>query len=84
MGQIVAVDHEVAIRWGILSGRPEQQGRPLSVLDGLLAATALVAGCTLVTCNTPYLHSRFDLPQVSRLADEDHLVAKGEKEIVAP
>jgi predicted nucleic acid-binding protein len=57
MGRIVAVDHEVAVRWGTLSGTAERQGRPLPVLDGLLAATALVAGCTLVTRNTPHVEA---------------------------
>ena len=57
LGRILVIDHEVAIRWGTLSGRAEQQGRPLPVLDGLLAATALVAGCILVTRNTPHVEA---------------------------
>ena len=57
LGRIVAVDQEVALRWGTLSGTAEQQGRPLPVLDGLLAATALVAGCTLVTRNIPHVEA---------------------------
>ena len=57
LGRMLVVDYEVAIRWGTLSGRAEQQGRPLPVLDGLLAATALVARCTLVTRNTPHVEA---------------------------
>ena len=56
-GRLLAVDAEVAVRWGTISGRAEQQGRPVPVLDGLLAATALVAGLTLVTRNTPHMHA---------------------------
>jgi predicted nucleic acid-binding protein len=56
-GRILAVDQEVAVRWGMISGKAEQQGQPVPVLDGLLAATALVAGLTLVTRNTPHMQA---------------------------
>jgi hypothetical protein len=45
---IVPVDAEIADRWGWLNV-PER----LPVIDGLLAATALVRDWTLVTRNTP-------------------------------
>lgn len=44
--RVVPVDARVADRWGVL-GVPD----PLPVIDGLLAATALVHGLTLVTRN---------------------------------
>jgi toxin FitB len=56
-GRILAVDLEVAMRWGAITATAEQQGRPVPVLDGLLAATALVAGLTLVTRNTPHMQA---------------------------
>jgi predicted nucleic acid-binding protein len=56
-GRILPVDHEVAMRWGLISGTAEHHGRPVPVLDGLLAATALVAGCTLVTRNTLHMEA---------------------------
>ena len=56
-GRILVVDQEVALRWGVISATAEQQGRPVPVLDGLLAATALVAGLTLVTRNTPHMEA---------------------------
>jgi predicted nucleic acid-binding protein len=45
--RILPVDQRVAEEWGRLAAR-----RTLSVVDGLLAATALVHGLTLVTRNT--------------------------------
>jgi predicted nucleic acid-binding protein len=47
-GRILPVDQEVATRWGIMTGEAERAGHPIPVLDGLLAATAAVAGLTLV------------------------------------
>ena len=46
-GRILPVDEAVAARWGVLNV-PD----PLPTVDGLLAATALVHGMTLVTRNT--------------------------------
>jgi predicted nucleic acid-binding protein len=56
-GRILAVDLKVAMRWGAITATAEQQGRPVPVLDGLLTATALVAGLTLVTRNTPHMQA---------------------------
>jgi predicted nucleic acid-binding protein len=49
-GRIVDVDTEVADRWGRL-GIPD----PLPDIDGLLAATALVHGMTVVTRNVHHI-----------------------------
>jgi toxin FitB len=54
-GRILPVDQEVATRWGIMTGEAERAGHPIPVLDGLLAATAAVAGLTLATRNTPHM-----------------------------
>jgi predicted nucleic acid-binding protein len=56
-GRILTVDQEVAVRWGTMTGLAERQGQPVPVLDGLLAATALVVGLTLVTRNTPHVQA---------------------------
>jgi len=39
-GRILPVSQAVAERWGILSGQRQIAGRPLSMADGLIAATA--------------------------------------------
>ena len=45
--RVLPVDEAVAVRWGLLNV-PD----PVPTVDGLLAATALVHGMTLVTRNT--------------------------------
>jgi len=50
-GRILPVSESVAERWGVLSGECQLTGRPLNVADGLIAATALEHGLTVVTRN---------------------------------
>ena len=45
-GRVLGIDNAVSDRWGRMSAI-----RPVPVIDGLLAATALVNGLTLVTRN---------------------------------
>jgi len=49
VGQMLTIDAHTADRWGRLMA---SAGRPLSAIDGLLAATALQHDLTLVTRNT--------------------------------
>jgi predicted nucleic acid-binding protein len=50
-GRILPVTQAIADRWGVLSGQRQIAGRPLSMADGILAATTLEHGLTLVTRN---------------------------------
>ena len=49
--RLLPVEEEVALRWGLLAALAHRQGKPLSAIDGLLAATALSHDLTLVTRN---------------------------------
>ena len=51
-GRILPVNEAVAARWGILAGECQLRGRALRMADGLIAATALEHGLTLITRNT--------------------------------
>ncbi|HMD40600.1 MAG TPA: type II toxin-antitoxin system VapC family toxin [Candidatus Acidoferrum sp.] len=51
-GRILSVDSHVADRWGWLAANAKRAGKPLAVIDGLLAATALHHNLTLVSRNT--------------------------------
>jgi toxin FitB len=51
-GRVLPVTQSIAERWGILDGQRQAAGRPLGVADGMIAATALEHGLTLVTRNT--------------------------------
>lgn len=50
-GRVLPIDEAVADRWGTLTALAADQGRPVPVIDGLLAATALHHNLTLVTRN---------------------------------
>jgi predicted nucleic acid-binding protein len=51
-GHILDIDQDVAERWGVLSAHAKAVGKPLAVIDGLLAATALHHNLAIVTRNT--------------------------------
>ena len=40
-GRIVSIDAAIADRWGLITAEAKRKGRALSIIDGLLAATAL-------------------------------------------
>lgn len=48
---ILGVDLDVALAWGVLTTESERIGRPLHVIDGLLLATAKVHGLIVATRN---------------------------------
>ena len=50
-GRLLSIDRAVADAWGKVVARGEQVGRPISVADAFVAATAEVHGLTLVTRN---------------------------------
>lgn len=53
-GRVLPVTQAIAARWGRLDGARQLAGRPLSAPDGMIAATALEHGLTVVTRNTKH------------------------------
>lgn len=49
--RILPVTPAIAERWGALDGKRQLAGKSLNIADGLIAATALEHGLTLVTRN---------------------------------
>jgi toxin FitB len=49
--RILPVDLAIADRWGVLAATAKNKGRALSVIDGLLAATAIHHSLTIVSRN---------------------------------
>jgi toxin FitB len=45
----LAVTHSIADRWGVLDGQCQLKGTPLNTADGLIAATSIEHGLTVVT-----------------------------------
>jgi predicted nucleic acid-binding protein len=50
-GRILPVTYAVAEQWGTLDAQAKLKGRAIKTADGLIAATALEYGLTLVTRN---------------------------------
>ena len=50
-GRILEIEAAVADRWGLLAAEAKRRGKPLSAIDGLLAATALHHNLTIVSRN---------------------------------
>jgi predicted nucleic acid-binding protein len=50
-GRILPVDTAIADRWGVIAAEAKRRGKALSVIDGLLAATALHHNLTVVSRN---------------------------------
>jgi len=50
-GRILPIDAALADRWGLLAAEAKLNGRPLSVIDGLLASTAIHHNLTIVSRN---------------------------------
>jgi predicted nucleic acid-binding protein len=51
-GRILDIDGPVSDRWGWLTAEAQRRGKPLSAIDGLLAATAIHHNLTIVSRNT--------------------------------
>lgn len=50
-GRILAIDLDVCTKWGEIQARTELLGKPVPSIDGLIAISALVNNCIMVTRN---------------------------------
>jgi predicted nucleic acid-binding protein len=50
-GRVLPIDAAIADRWGLIAAQAKRTGNALSVIDGLLVATALQHNLTIVTRN---------------------------------
>ena len=50
-GRIISIDLQTMLLWGELVGKLEKQGRPIPMMDSLIAAIALQNSLSLVTRN---------------------------------
>ena len=51
VGRILPIDGPIALAWGDVRARRQREGRPITAMDALIAATAQVRCLTLVTRN---------------------------------
>ena len=50
-GRVLPITLEITLTWGMLDARAQTRGRRLAVVDGLLAATAILHDLSVVTRN---------------------------------
>lgn len=50
--RIINLDLEIATKWGEIQGKAELSGKPMSLIDGFIAATGMVYDLIVVTRNT--------------------------------
>lgn len=50
-GRIIPLDQQVIFEWGRVSAKAEARGKPLSAMDGLIAATVCAHQLVLITYN---------------------------------
>ncbi len=50
-GRIIPIDLSVSSSWGNVQGMAEVAGKPMAVVDGLIAVSGLVYDCIVVTRN---------------------------------
>lgn len=50
--RIINLDLDIAAKWGEVQGKAELSGKPMSLIDGLIAATGIVYDLIVVTRNT--------------------------------
>ncbi len=48
-GRLLPIDAPISDRWGALAGDAQRRGTPIPVIDGLLIATSMRHGLTIVT-----------------------------------
>ena len=51
-GRIVDIDKEIMLKWGEINGQLQKIGRPIPIMDSLIASSCLAKGFTLITINT--------------------------------
>jgi toxin FitB len=61
-GRTLPIDAGIADRWGVITADAKRRGKSLSIIDGLLAATALHHNLTLVSRDpSDFLHAHVEV-----------------------
>jgi len=55
--RLLKLDHDVAVKWGLLRHQLERNGAPYSPVDAMIAATAIHYGLTVVTRNVRHFEA---------------------------
>jgi tRNA(fMet)-specific endonuclease VapC len=62
--RIVDIDKETMVQWGKINGQLQKMGRPMPIIDSLIASSCLAKGFVLITRNTKDFYS-FEMEMVN-------------------
>ena len=51
-GRIVDIDNEIMLQWGEINGQLQKRGRPMPIMDSLIASSCLAKEFVLITRNS--------------------------------
>jgi len=63
-GRIVDIDKETMLKWGEINGQLQKIGRPMPIMDSLIASSCLAKGFVLITRNSKDFFS-FEMEMVN-------------------
>jgi len=63
-GRIVDIDKETMLQWGKINGELQKIGRPMPIMDSLIASSCLVEDFVLITRNTKDFYS-FEMEMIN-------------------
>ncbi len=63
-GRIVDIDKQTMLKWGEINGQLQKMGRPMPIMDSLIASSCLANGFVLITRNTKDFYS-FDMEMIN-------------------
>jgi len=56
-GRIVDIDKQTMLKWGEINGKLQKIGRPIPIMDSLIASSCLANEFVLITRNTKDFYS---------------------------
>jgi len=63
-GRIVDIDKQTMLKWGEINGKLQKIGRPMPIMDSLIASSCLANGFVLITRNTKDFYS-FEIEMIN-------------------
>ncbi len=63
-GRIVDIDKQTMLQWGEINGQLQKIGRPMPIMDSLIASTCVANGFVLITRNTKDFYS-FEMEMIN-------------------
>ncbi|HHH54945.1 MAG TPA: type II toxin-antitoxin system VapC family toxin [Bacteroidetes bacterium] len=63
-GRIVHIDKQTMLKWGEINGELQKIGRPMPIMDSLIASSCLTKGFILITRNTKDFYN-FEIEMVN-------------------